>query len=197
MPDQPNATIAIVYHSGFGHTKALTDHVEKGAAAVEGATVRVVDAETAAANIDQFDDVDCFIWGSPTYMGGVSAQWKQFADASGKKWLSGEWGGRMAAGYTISGSLHGDKMMTLMYFVTLAMQHRMVWVGMDVQGTATQGSHGGTPEDLNRIGSYMGLMAQADNVDASQSPPEGDRKTAELFGTRVAEYAVRWVRGKA
>lgn len=194
MSDRP-VKIAIIFHSGYGHTKVITDHVAKGVEAAGGIELSVIDAESAAKDLDQFDGVDAMIFGSPTYMGGPSAPWKAFADATSKKWMAKSWTDKLCAGYTVSGSLHGDKMMTLMYFVTLAMQHKMVWIGMGVDGPATQSGHGGNPDDINRVGAYVGLMAQADNTDANQSPPDGDRKTAEGFGTRVAEAAKRWVRG--
>ena len=56
---------------------------------------------------------------------------------------------------------------------------------------------GSTVEDLNRVGSYLGLMTQA-NIDEGPetAPVSSDRKTAELFGRRVAEAAVRWSKGK-
>jgi hypothetical protein len=52
---------------------------------------------------------------------------------------------------------------------------------------------GSTVEDLNRVGSYLGLMTQS-NIDEGPdtAPISSDRKTAELFGRRVAELALRW-----
>ena len=52
-------------------------------------------------------------------------------------------------------------------------------------------------EDLNRVGSYLGLMTQA-NIDEGPetAPVSSDHRTAELFGRRVAEAAVRWSKGK-
>ena len=40
-------------------------------------------------------------------------------------------------------------------------------------------------------------MTQSDNAAPDVTPGAGDRKTAELFGTRVAEAAKRWARGAA
>ncbi|HML44402.1 MAG TPA: hypothetical protein PKE13_15935 [Hyphomicrobium zavarzinii] len=54
----------------------------------------------------------------------------------------------------------------------------------------------GSPDSINRLGSYLGLMTQA-NADegADKAPPQQDRKTAELFGARIAEAAARWTKG--
>ena len=51
----------------------------------------------------------------------------------------------------------------------------------------------GSPEDLNRIGSYLGAMAQS-NADQGPElvPPQSDRDTARHLGKRVAEAAMRW-----
>ena len=47
---------------------------------------------------------------------------------------------------------------------------------------------GSTTEDLNRVGSYLGLMTRS-NIDEGPdaAPIQSDRKTAERFGQRVAD----------
>lgn len=42
-------TLAIVYHSGYGHAAALADHVAKGAASVGGVSVKTYKAEELAS----------------------------------------------------------------------------------------------------------------------------------------------------
>ena len=39
------ASVAIVYHSGYGHTKAVAEAVQKGAASVAGTTVHFIRSE--------------------------------------------------------------------------------------------------------------------------------------------------------
>lgn len=71
-----------------------------------------------------------------------------------------------------------------------AMQHGMTWIGLDLlPGNNTSK---GSVQDLNRLGSFMGAMAQS-NVDMGpdQAPIESDRKTAEHLGRRVAIFASR------
>ncbi|NCW01988.1 MAG: NADPH-dependent FMN reductase, partial [Betaproteobacteria bacterium] len=77
--------------------------------------------------------------------------------------------------------MSGDKYSTLMYFVTLAMQHSMVWIGTGMLPSAIPGA----ADQMNRIGSSIGVMAQADNVPAEQSPPKGDLNTAQAYGERI------------
>ena len=47
------------------------------------------------------------------------------------------------------------------------------------------------PEDLNRMVSYMGLMAQSDSAPVDITPPMGDLRTAEWFGEYVARTTLR------
>ena len=186
--------VAIVYHSGYGHTAAVAEHVAKGARETAGAEATLYKVEEFGANEgpwDQLAAADAIIFGAPTYMGSASAPFKQFADASSKVWFTHGWKDKLAAGFTNSGSWSGDKLNTLVQFATLAAQHGMNWVNLGLfPGFNKKGS---TQDDLNRVGSFLGLMTQA-NVDEGPdtAPIASDRKTAELFGRRVAEAAIRW-----
>jgi len=73
------SNIAIVYHSGFGHTKALAEAVAKGAGGVPGTQVDLIEVAEAEARQVELDAADAVIFGSPTYMGGPSGQFKTFA----------------------------------------------------------------------------------------------------------------------
>src|ERR1700761_7146055 len=121
---------AVVYHSGYGHTKRMAEAVAEGAAGeliaidAEGNLTEAQWAALAAA--------DAIIFGSPTYMGSVSWQFKKFADASSKPWFDRAWKDKFAAGFTNSASMNGDKFLTISYLMTLAMQHGMAWVGLDI-----------------------------------------------------------------
>src|SRR3981081_1513081 len=92
--------VAIVYHSGFGHTQALAEAVAKGAKAVPGATVTLVPVAEAEARAAELDAADAIIFGSPTYMGGVSAEFAKFKDWTSKKWMARSWQGKLAGRFT-------------------------------------------------------------------------------------------------
>ncbi len=181
------AKVAIVFHSGYGHTKALADSVQKGAADA-GAEVSAMSVENV--NWDALAAADAIIFGAPTYMGGPSGQFKMFADASSKVWFTAGWKDKLAAGFTISGSRTGDKASTLSYFQTLAMQHHMIWVGSGMM--PGNNSSKGSEADLNRLGSASGLMAQGNVDQGVEGIHESDFRTAEAFGKRIAEAAKRW-----
>jgi NAD(P)H dehydrogenase (quinone) len=54
--------------------------------------------------------------------------------------------------------MNGDKFSTIQYFVTLAMQHGMVWVGT---GMMPANSKAATRNDINYVGGFTGLLAQS------------------------------------
>jgi NAD(P)H dehydrogenase (quinone) len=116
-------------------------------------------------------------------MGGPAAQFKAFADASGGRWFASAWRDKIAAGFTVSMGPSGDKLSTLHYLFTLAMQHGMVWIGQSETPMNNQG--------INRLSSYSGVMAQAGQEAPEVAPNAADKLTGEIFGKRVAEYAVK------
>jgi NAD(P)H dehydrogenase (quinone) len=179
--------VVIAYHSGYGHTKKVAEAVQAGAASIAGTDSRLVDvSKIDEAGWQLLAAADAIVFGAPTYMGGPSAPFKAFADAtSSKAWLTQGWKDKLAGGFTCSLTMSGDKSSTVMYFVTLAMQHGMVWVGTGMLPAQVPGD----PEQMNRLGSYIGVMAQADNVPPEQSPPKGDLDTAYVYGQRIAGFA--------
>ena len=187
-------TVAIVYHSGYGHTKKQAQAVHAGAVAA-GAAVELIgiDAEgniTDAAWVS-LAAADAIVFGSPTYMGSVSWQFKKFADASSKPWFSQAWKNKIAAGFTNSASMNGDKLSTLHYLFTLSQQHSMIWVGT---GMMPSNSKAATRNDLNYLGSFSGAMAQSSSDASPDEMPPGDLETAKQFGARVAEVASKFSR---
>jgi len=182
-------TIAIVYHSGYGHTQRQAQAVAEGA----GGHLVAIDADgnLPAGAWEQLADADMIVFGSPTYMGGPSWQFKKFADASSKPWFSQSWKDKLFAGFTNSGAINGDKHSTMHYFITLAMQHSGLWVSQGIMPSSLKSSQ---RDDPNRLGSYAGAIAQSatDASPAEMSP--GDLETARQFGARLAEVAARWAR---
>ena len=188
-------SIAVVYHSGYGHTEVIAEAVAAGARSVEGVTVSVVTADEIetpdSVALAQLDSADAMIFGAPTYMGSASAAFKTFMEATSTRWMEQKWADKLAAGFTNSGSMNGDKQNTIIEFFTFAMQHGMAWVGL---GQMPGNNHsGGSNADLNRCGASIGCMTQA-NVDegGDVAPPPSDRETAMAFGARVATAAKRW-----
>jgi multimeric flavodoxin WrbA len=169
----------VIYHSGYGHTQRIAQSVAEGA----NAQLIAIDADGNITESDwaALDAADAILMGSPTYMGSVSWQFKKFADASSKQWMSGAWKDKVAGGFTISANLSGDKLSTLQYFITLSMQLGMVWVGQTIPNDGT----------LNRLGSSSGLMTQVGPTSPAADIPKGDLDTAKAYGARVAQMAAK------
>ncbi|MCF7453794.1 flavodoxin family protein [Vibrio sp. A1-1] len=126
--------------------------------------------------MDELAECDAIIFGSPTYMGGVAAQFKAFADASSESWYHQKWANKVAAGFTSGGALNGDQSCTLQYLQTFAYQHGMMWAGLDKISNSGE-------QNLNRYGVQGGIVAQGGEDGQLHS---SDVATAEYLGKRVA-----------
>jgi len=177
----PPVKTAVVYHSGYGHTQRMAAAVADGA----GAALVAIDADGNLADDawNTLADADAILFGSPTYMGGPSWQFKKFADASSKVWFKSGWQNKIFGGFTNSASINGDKLNTLEYFFLLAGQHGGIWVSMDIKPANLKAS---TRDDLNRMGAYI-AQTPADASPEEMSP--GDLETARRYGARVAAIA--------
>ncbi|MEE4211619.1 MAG: flavodoxin family protein [Parvularcula sp.] len=189
--------IAIIYHSGYGHTKLVADAVRDGVENIDGVEAIYLTAKEAEAELENLGKVDGIIFGSPTYMGSVAAPLEKFFDATSKVWGQGTWKDKLAGGFTNSGSASGDKVLTLQRLIVLAAQHGMIWVSHGAMNELQDPDFDGAPEEaVNRLGGYLGPMAQSENAaPGPDNPPQGDIKTARLYGERFARAAKRWGSG--
>ena len=181
--------ITVIYHSGYGHTQRMAQAVADGA----NAELLAIDAEgnLPEGGWQQLKASDAIIFGAPTYMGSCSWQFKKFADATSKPWYAQEWKDKVAAGFTTSAGMNGDKQQTLNQLFTLAMQHGMIWVSQGLMPAQLKSSR---RDDVNYLVSYSGAMAAAPADGGVSDMSAGDLETACLFGARVAEIAARLTR---
>ncbi|MFE0462409.1 NAD(P)H-dependent oxidoreductase [Kitasatospora sp. NPDC058965] len=187
--------IAIAYHSGYGHTTVLAEAVQAGAAGA-GATVHLVNVDGITdAQWELLDAADAVVFGSPTYMGTATGTFHAFAEASSKRWFTKAWQDKLAAGFTNSGAMSGDKLHTLQYFALLAAQHGMTWVNLALH--PGWNSSEASEQDLNRLGLFLGAGAQTNIDQGADAVHKADVATAEHLGRRIAEQARVFVTGKA
>ena len=179
--------IAIVFHSGYGHTAKVAEAVAAGS----GGQLLAIDAEgnLPAGGWEALAAAKMIVFGSPTYMGSVSWQFKKFADASSKPWFGQAWKDKLFAGFTNSASINGDKHSTLHYFITLAMQQGGVWVG---SGMMPANSKAAKRDDINYLGSYAGLMTATPSDASVDEMVAGDLATAKAFGERLAAAVAKF-----
>jgi multimeric flavodoxin WrbA len=171
--------VIVIYHSGYGHTQAIAQAVSQGAKA----DLVSIDAQ---GNVDDkgwsaLHAAQAIVFGSPTYMGMVSWQFKKFAEATSKQWMDRSWVNKVAGGFTVSAGLSGDKLSSLQYMVTLAMQLGMVWVG---QISIDEHKY---LDGKNRLGAYTGVMAQCGPTEPATAIPTGDIATAHAYGEHIRQ----------
>jgi multimeric flavodoxin WrbA len=182
-----SVNIIVVYFSGFGHTSKVAEAVATGA---EAQLMRVDDqGNIPARGWQELAIADGIVFGCPTYMGSINWQFKRFLDESSKVWVSKDWRDKVAAGFTNSAGMNGDKASTLYALFTMAQQHGMLWVGTGMMPSNNKAS---TRDDINYVASFTGL---ATTTPADATPDEmvkGDLETARLFGERIARTVERW-----
>jgi NAD(P)H dehydrogenase (quinone) len=183
--------ISIIYSSETEHTQRLAEAIYAGCQSVADTSVtlfRIKDEDFEGARwnneeiLAELDSSDAIIMGSPTFMGSVSSKLKAFMEATVSRYIPETWNGKIAAGFTVSGTPSGDKFNTLSTITTFAMQHGMIWVGLGCNPF-------NSTEGINAAGHYYGATGQAaldDNPD--EFPSEADLKSGQYLGARVAAY---------
>ncbi|MEV0091937.1 flavodoxin family protein [Streptomyces sp. NPDC050738] len=197
----PPVTVTVVYHSVHGHTQVLAEHLAGGARLVPGAQVHLVEIRAEDVVAGRWHDAevlallersDAIVFGCPTLMGSVSAVFKAFMEAAFTPFVTQAWKDKLAGAFTMSASQSGDKLTVLEQLAVFGAQLGMQWIGVgDMPGNNWSG---GSRDDVNRLGSWLGLMSQSN---ADQGPEDagsrGDLITAERYGERIARLAQRWV----
>lgn len=180
----PNVSIAVIYHSNYGHTKRVAEAV------VTGTRQQLPETQARAIDVhdvdwDFLDAADLLVFGSAVYMGSVTAEFKTFMDETSKRWYHRQWEGKWAAGFANSGGLSGDKLAVLQQICLYTMQHGMNWIGLPLMPT------GHNDTDLNRLSSFLGLMTQSGDAPPEETPCQGDIDTAIWFGDHLAKTIIK------
>jgi multimeric flavodoxin WrbA len=172
--------IAVVYFSGYGHTRVVAETFAQEISAV------LIEIDQQGEISDhawqQLEQVDAIVFGAPTYMGSMPWQFKKFADQSSKMWFTRAWQDKIFAGFTNSASLNGDKQVTLIAFQTLASQHGGIWVSLGLLPANTKDA---SRSDINHLGGSVGLLIQSPSDASTEEMSHGDLETARLYAKRV------------
>ena len=179
-----NLSIAVIYHSNYGHTKRVAEAI------VTGARQQLPESKAKAVDVHEvdwefLDQADLLVFGSAVYMGSVTAEFKTFMDETSKRWYHRKWEGKWAAAFANSGGLSGDKLAVLQQISLYAMQHGMNWIGLPLMPT------GHETHDLNRLSSFLGLMTQSLDGPPEETPGSGDIDTAIWFGDHLAKTIIK------
>lgn len=174
------AKVAVVYFSGYGHTKVIAETFANEIAAQLIAIDQNGDIQEA--DWETLNQADAIVFGAPTYMGTAPWQFKKFADATSKAWFTQAWKDKVFAGFTNSASFNGDKQVTLIQLQTLASQHGGLWVSLGLLPANTKAA---TRQDINNLGGSVGLLVQSPADASVDEIPSGDLDTAKAYAKRV------------
>jgi NAD(P)H dehydrogenase (quinone) len=98
------------------------------------------------------------------------------------------WKDKLAAGFTNSAGINGDKLSTLYTLFSLSQQHGMLWAGTAMAPSNTKAA---LRDDLNYLASFAGLMTATPSDATPDEMVAGDLVTARAFGERIAQVAGR------
>ena len=184
--------VLVVYYTLYGHTFQLARAVEAGARVVEGVEVilrripefdnldPVIDQEDIpVCAVDDFQEADGVILGTPTRYGNMTAQMKRVIDSTSRLWFNGEMEGKPAGVFTSTASTHGGQETTLLTMMVPLLHLGMIIVGVpySTPGMIHTSARGGTPYGVTTIAGPKGEL---------QPTPE-DLAIAQALGCRVAE----------
>lgn len=172
--------IAVVYYSGYGHTKIVAEQFAEEISADLIAVDQEGHIQESEWNV--LDAADAIVFGVPTYMGGAPWQFKKFADETSKRWFTRAWSDKVFGGFTNSASPNGDKQVTLIWLQTLASQHGGIWVSL---GLAPSNTKAATPADINHMGGSVGLLVRSPADASTDEIPSGDLDTAKAYAQRI------------
>lgn len=196
--------VLVVYYSMYGHVYQLAEAAAEGARSVE-----TVDAElrrvpetlpkevlekmgavktleqqshVPVCTVDELEQADAVIFGTPTRFGNMCGQMRQFLDATGKLWLKGALVGKVGSVITCSNTQHGGQESTIISFHFTLLHQGMVIVGLpySFQGQMIMEEITGcSPYGASTIGGR----------DGSRSPSQNELAGARYQGEHVAKIA--------
>ncbi|CAL7961382.1 NAD(P)H dehydrogenase (quinone) [Alphaproteobacteria bacterium] len=188
--------ISVLYYSRFYHVKNAAEAISDGISDA-GLHPILIPVQEAEDRINELNDSHAIIFGSPTYFGAVASELKAFLDKTGDIFWQRKWQNKIAAGFTHSAGLDGSRLSVLTQLAVFAMQHGMIWVGLDLLSDhkLSVKDENGIPKELglNRLASSFGLMTQSGMVN---EVTEDDLATAKYFGNRVASITAKFFDNK-
>ena len=189
--------ILILYYSRNGHTRDMAKAIARGVEQQHGAeailrTVPPVSSQTKAskpaipssgdiyADMDDLENCDGLILGSPTRFGNMAAPLKYFLDSTSALWMKGALVDKPASAFTSTSSLHGGQESTLLSMLLPLLHHGMIYAGIPYSEPGlTKTKAGGTPYGASH-------WAGADN---SRTLDEHETALCQAQGLRIAKLA--------
>jgi len=195
--------ILVVFHSMYGHVKKMAEAVAEGAKEVNGSEVKIVkvretlsddildkmgckeivkemSSEYDEATLEDLEEADAIIFGTPTRYGNMSAQMKAYLDSTVSLWSKGSLVGKVGGVFTSTATQHGGQESTILSFHTVLLHHGMLISGLpySFEGLSQVDKlSGGTPYGASTIA----------GGDGGLSPTDIDIEGAKFQGRHIAE----------
>lgn len=198
--------VLIVYYSLYGHVAAMAQAVAEGVHQVPGmtATLRRVpetlseevigkmgaaEAQKAlshvpACTLEELEEADAIVFGTPTRFGNMCGQMRQFLDATGQIWMRGGLVGKPGGVFCSTATQHGGQETTLMSFIQTLLHQGMIVVGLPYSFA------GQMRLDEVTGGSPYGATTIAGG-DGSRMPSENELDAARFQGRHIADVTRR------
>jgi NAD(P)H dehydrogenase (quinone) len=196
--------VLVVYYSMYGHIYKMVQAVAEGVRLVDGANAELrrvpetlpdqvlekmgaIEAQNQQGHIpvctvDELGSADAIIFGTPTRFGNMCGQMRQFLDATGQLWVSGDLIGKVGSVIASSNTQHGGQESTILSFHMTLLHQGMVIVGLPY---AFQGQM--TMDEISGCSPY-GASTIA-GADGSRSPSDNELAGARFQGEHVAKIA--------
>ena len=201
--------ILIVFYSLYGHIYRMAEAVKEGAGRVGGSEARIsrvpetlseevlekmggLEFQKSLSNIpicslDDLEEADAIIFGTPTRFGNMCGQMRQFLDATGGLWAKGALVGKVGSVFTSSATQHGGQETTLLTFHINLLHHGMIVVGLPYTFAGQMRIDevtGGSPYGATTIAGGRG----------ERMPSENELAAARFQGEHVAEITYKLTR---
>ena len=191
------AEVLVLYYSQGGTTAEMAEFVARGVEEIDGMQARVrtvphISAVTEAtadeipaegppyASLQDLEECDGLIIGSPTHFGNMAAALKYFIDSTGPLWMSKALVNKPAAVFTATASMHGGQESTLLSMMLPLLHQGMILVGLPYSEQALiQTSSGGSPYGASRLTSDQVNLQLTDD----------EKSLCKALGKRVAKVA--------
>jgi NAD(P)H dehydrogenase (quinone) len=194
--------VLILYYSMYGNNYLLAQGVAEGIVEAGGEVVlrtvaellpqKVIDGnesiqraklmqkDVLIAKLEDLENIDGIILGSPTRFGNMCAQLRNFLDQTGGLWMNGALIGKPAGVFCSTASLHGGQETTLISMMFTLLHHGALIVGVPYSvKELVETKKGGTPYGPTSV---VG-------VTVNEPPTPMDLKIARELGKRVTSIA--------
>lgn len=200
--------VMVLYYSMFGNTFIMANEICRGIEEAQGISIlrtvpellpadiidkderikraKEMQKDILIAKLEELEDIDGLIVGSPTRFGNMCSQLRNFLDQTGSLWAKGVLVNKPVGFFTCSASIHGGQETTLISMMFTFLHHGAIIVGIPYSvKELIETERGGTPYGASSV---VGVMADT-------PPNETELKIARELGKRVTNIA-RKIKGR-